>query len=101
MTADRRSHVEKRLGELLEYMGNDDSVKLCTKYRRDLLIRSTYEYSLSDTSKDKFLRYFFKYIELDMDDTEDIELDTDLLETLKSFADFLVDNFYLPRQFYV
>jgi hypothetical protein len=74
-------------------------------YRRPLLVRYTYEYSRSDLSRDIFLRAFFDPLDLDITSDQDINFDDDdddledqLGEKLTSFADFLLDNFFLPRQ---
>lgn len=66
-------------------------------YRRVTLIRLTHEYA---RSQDDFLRYFFKYMEGDLDQAlsrlANIDENGDLTSQLASFADYLVDNFFLP-----
>ncbi|KAH6606368.1 hypothetical protein Trco_005521 [Trichoderma cornu-damae] len=71
------------------------------KYNRPLLIRYTYEYTLSDESRDFFLQAFFQYLALSMTDDGDLHLsDEELVEELGSafsnFSDYLLDNFFLP-----
>jgi hypothetical protein len=70
-------------------------------YKRITLIRLTYEYVLSEISQENFLRYFFQQmaipIEKDMHfDDWDTEQKSELESSLTAFADFLVDNFFLP-----
>ena len=72
-------------------------------YKRITLIRLTYEYARSETSQDNFLRYFFQYtavtIERDIHfDDWDQEQKNAHESNLNTFADFLVDNFFLPRE---
>jgi hypothetical protein len=73
-------------------------------YKRISLVRLTYEYALS---RDSFLTYFFKYITgetsfsialsrfVDFDDWNS-ERKNELALGLTDFADYLVDNFFLP-----
>jgi len=77
-----------------------------TTYSRPLLIRYTYEYARSQESRDVFFRSFFRSLglSLDADDgsQEDDQLDWEggQVEVLRSaffaFADYLLDNFFLP-----
>jgi hypothetical protein len=73
-------------------------------YKRITLVRVTYEYALS---QDNFLRYFFLDMGRDLDfsqalvlfadfDDWDIQQKTEFASRLSAFADFLVDNFFLP-----
>jgi hypothetical protein len=72
-------------------------------YQRPLLIQYIYEYSLSDQSKDTFLRAVFDDIQVTLDDDEDINFsDTTFEEGIRSaltkFADYLIYHFFLPRK---
>lgn len=93
-TAGQRSHAGERFYSIIEYFGN--SINSSDKYKPNLLIRYTYEYSRSELSQDIFLRYFFRYLERDIDSNEAIEYDENLLDDVKEFADSLLDNFYFP-----
>lgn len=97
LTAGQRSHAKKRFESIIEYL-SDSSINSGERWKGDLLIRNTYEYSRSELSKDVFLCYFFGYIKQDIHSNEIVKFDKDLLDTLNNFADFLLDNFYLPRQ---
>lgn len=73
-----------------------------SKYKRHLLIRYTYEYALSEESQIHFLQTFYQALELSIDGEGRINLDdkeqaAQLWLKISAFADFLVDNFYLPR----
>ena len=70
-------------------------------YKRITLVRLTYEYALSEISRNKFLKYFFDFVQISTE--KDIHIDdwdakqkNELESSLTSFADFLVNNFFLP-----
>ncbi|KIH95185.1 hypothetical protein SPBR_03549 [Sporothrix brasiliensis 5110] len=69
-------------------------------YSQPRLVRYTYEYALSEESRDIFLRAFFKAVALGLDENElgeDRELDFENLNPLFSgFAEYLLNNFFLP-----
>ncbi|PTB45339.1 uncharacterized protein TrAFT101_000792 [Trichoderma asperellum] len=72
-----------------------------SKYKRHLLIRYTYEYALSEESRIHFLQTFYQALELSIDGEGRVNLDDKeqadkLWLKISAFADFLVDNFYLP-----
>ncbi|KAK3690482.1 hypothetical protein B0T22DRAFT_515937 [Podospora appendiculata] len=70
------------------------------QYSRPLLVRFTYEYSRSQESQDVFLRGFFRSMKLLLDepdvDLSDEQVEGDLRAALFEFADYLLDNFFLP-----
>lgn len=73
-----------------------------SKYKRHLLVRYTYEYALSEESRIHFLQIFFQALELTIDGEARVNLSdkaqaNQLWLKISAFADFLVDNFYLPR----
>ena len=70
-------------------------------YNRPALVRLTFEYARPGLSQDNFLRAFFPAMALSMDDPQNPDLDNpsleqELCDTLTRFAEFLVDNFFLP-----
>jgi hypothetical protein len=65
-------------------------------YNRSQLIRLTYDYARSPLSQDNFLRAFFASLELSMDGDE--ALDQPIRSKFFGFADYLVNNFFLPRK---
>lgn len=67
------------------------------QYNRASLVRLTYEYVRSEESRDTFLRAFFGSMELPMEGEEDVDL-SHLGPMLFSFADYLMDNFFLPSR---
>lgn len=94
LTVDQRSHAHRRFEKAIEYFGNH--VSSSAKFKPHLLIRYTYEFARSELSKDMILRFFFASIKIDIDSTEDIELNDSLLHELKDFADLLLNHFFAP-----
>ncbi|DAA78685.1 TPA_exp: Uncharacterized protein A8136_2470 [Trichophyton benhamiae CBS 112371] len=94
LTVDQRSHAHRRFEKAIEYFGNH--ISSSAKFKPHLLIRYTYEFARSELSKDMILRFFFASIKIDIDSTEDIELNDSLLHELKEFADLLLNHFFAP-----
>ncbi|KMP10108.1 hypothetical protein CIHG_04408 [Coccidioides immitis H538.4] len=96
LAADERARAKHQFYSIINHFsteGSDDS------YRRPLLVRYTYEYSRSELSQDTFLRAFFDCMSLDIAAEQDPDLDgkeNQLRDSLSSFADFLLDNFFIP-----
>ncbi|KAL2256825.1 hypothetical protein VTK26DRAFT_1067 [Humicola hyalothermophila] len=64
------------------------------EFSRSQLIRLTYDYARSSLSQDHFLRAFFDSLELSMDGDE--ARDERIRSKFFGFADYLIDNFFLP-----
>ncbi|KAK5635642.1 hypothetical protein RRF57_011354 [Xylaria bambusicola] len=76
--------------------GNQD-----TQYSAPRLVRLTYEHALSEPSRDNFLRAFFQAMVLSIEGPgAEAEAEAGDYEDLRSpffaFADYLLDNFFLP-----
>ena len=74
------------------------------KYDRVKLVRLTFEYARSKESQGNFLRAFFEAVDISIDKNDDIDLsDADrragLQESVHNFADYLFENFFLPRMY--
>jgi hypothetical protein len=87
-----------------------------SQYKHAQLIRLTYNYAQPSASQDNYLRAFFCSLGLSLDNldgensggednTENIaseDIDSDLDEQVRSsffgFADYLIDNFFLPSR---
>ena len=102
LTEDQRRTARARFLNIVTHFeaantANDDST-----YNRPALVRLTYEYARSTESQDNLLRAFFQSVALPIDGTQELHLedDPDLEEQLRGalvgFADFLLDNFFLP-----
>ncbi|KAI1272767.1 hypothetical protein F5Y07DRAFT_286290 [Xylaria sp. FL0933] len=65
------------------------------QYSPARLVRLTYEYALSEASRDNFLRAFFHAMDLSLEDQGHDDLE-DLRSPFFGFADYLLDNFFLP-----
>ncbi|GKU14969.1 unnamed protein product, partial [Fusarium langsethiae] len=83
------------------YFESDDTRQDHVKYDRLKLVRFTYEYSTSDESKGRLLTALFEFLDLSPSAHEDIKFEdstyrAELQAGLYKFADYLVDNFFLP-----
>ncbi|KAI0439343.1 hypothetical protein F4803DRAFT_47360 [Xylaria telfairii] len=91
----QRSVARDRFNRIIDYF-NTDNPSDRSPYNRSQLIRFTYQYALSEQSQDILLRTFFRAMTLSVDnDNEDINFD-ELRSKFFSFADYLLDNFFLP-----
>ncbi|KAK3937569.1 hypothetical protein QBC46DRAFT_366093 [Diplogelasinospora grovesii] len=86
--------------KLLTVVGKKDGSRSggC-QYNRPLLISLTYEHARSEESQDIFLRAFFQSMALSVDSENDVDFENneqDLGSALSRFADYLLDNFFLP-----
>lgn len=85
---------------------NKNAGKRGTRYNQPLLVRLTYENARSEESRDVFLRAFFRSMALSLDGEDlksDFDVDfgnetveADLRSSLIGFAEYLIDNFFLP-----
>ncbi|KMU87449.1 hypothetical protein CIHG_05244 [Coccidioides immitis H538.4] len=92
----KRTQAKQRFYSIINYCRTEKSPDAA--YSRPLLVQYTYEYSCSELSQDTFLRAFFESIDLDVAGG-DIDFDDngdEINEKLTSFADFLLDNFFIP-----
>ncbi|KIW39839.1 uncharacterized protein PV06_08413 [Exophiala oligosperma] len=66
-------------------------------YKHVTLVRLTYEYARSETSRDNFLHFFFEHTQIPMDDSLSRSVPTvDYEPQLIAFAETLFENFFLP-----
>ncbi|OAP55738.1 hypothetical protein AYL99_09890 [Fonsecaea erecta] len=66
-------------------------------YKQVTLVRLTYRYARSETSKDSFLRLFFQHTQIPIEASERFSPShSDYGPRLVAFADTLVENFFLP-----
>ncbi|KAF2454343.1 hypothetical protein BDY21DRAFT_353691 [Lineolata rhizophorae] len=71
------------------------------RYNRPRLVRLTFEHALSEESKDNVLRAFFRFMPSPMDEDKDIDftnedLEKEVYSSLIGFAEYLLNNFFLP-----
>ncbi|TGJ83076.1 hypothetical protein E0Z10_g5688 [Xylaria hypoxylon] len=90
----QRSVAKDRFNRIVDYFNTDDPSNR-SPYGRSQLIRFTYQYALSEQSQDNLLRAFFQAMTLSLDDDDDFDFD-ELRPKFFSFADYLLDNFFLP-----
>ncbi|KAK0734182.1 hypothetical protein B0T26DRAFT_736936 [Lasiosphaeria miniovina] len=111
LTADARARARRRLYHVVQHFETAETgaarrgSQRGIYYNRPLLVRLTYEYARSEESRDVFLVTLFRSMALDLDyeDTNDDDIDVrnehveERLRTgLYGFAEYLVDNFFLP-----
>lgn len=95
--AAERTVARRRFYRIINHF--QDANESChSQYSRPVLIRLTYEYARSEESRDLFLRAFFKSIGLPVisDNDSDFANKEGLSSAIAIFADYLIDNFFLP-----
>lgn len=101
LAANLRAHAKDQFYNIIDHcQAVEESEELRLPYSRVLLVRYTYEYSRSELSQDTFLRAFFEFMDLDITAQSNLDFDADgnqLADSLATFADFLFDNFFVPR----
>lgn len=98
---EERIRARSRFYEILNRYENRTNVLSNGQYSRTKLLQLTYEYAISEKSKDHVLRAFFNAIGLPMEEDGvglSKEEEDGILPKLVGFADFLIDNFFLPRE---
>ncbi|KAM5445468.1 hypothetical protein MaudCBS49596_007452 [Microsporum audouinii] len=100
LSAEVRSQATCRFYSIVEYCRAEElATGSRLTYSHALLIRCTYEYSRSEASKDRFLRAFFESMRMDIAIGKDPDFTSQgnqLRENLTVFAEFLLDNFFIP-----
>ncbi|KAI0837286.1 hypothetical protein F5Y06DRAFT_271260 [Hypoxylon sp. FL0890] len=91
--ADQRSVATNKFHRIVNYFNTRDTDR--GPYNRSQLVNLTHQYALTEESRDNLLRAFFKVMTLSVDHDEDIDFD-ELRPKFFGFADFLLDNFFLP-----
>ncbi|OTB20190.1 hypothetical protein K445DRAFT_323905 [Daldinia sp. EC12] len=92
--SDEQIEGRRKFYHILENLETqDDSSK--PQYSRSQLVRLTYGYALSEESRDNYLRAFFKALSVPIDGQENINVE-EYRPKVFDFADYLLDNFFLP-----
>ncbi|KAI5917332.1 hypothetical protein F4810DRAFT_696845 [Camillea tinctor] len=95
LDTDLRDHATSRFHIICKHF-DDITGMPKEEFSRPKLILYTYQYSLSQQSKDHFLRVFFHAIYLPIDDnSEDIDY-PEIRPKFFDFGDYLFNNFFLP-----
>ncbi|EEQ33750.1 hypothetical protein McanMca71_003902 [Microsporum canis] len=95
LSADERSRAQGVLDRIINRLASHSHVN--HGYSCHLLVRHSYDYSLSELSKDTFLRVFFNFMELEISSDEDIDTDDDHIPPkFIQFADMLIEKFFFP-----
>ncbi|EKJ72467.1 hypothetical protein FPSE_07348 [Fusarium pseudograminearum CS3096] len=103
------SSAKRRFDQIVNHFGSEGEGEGFRPgrdtYDRVKLVSLTYEHSANEKSKERLLASFFAFAGLpitsDEDEDEDIDFDDpnrrdELRASLDNFADYLVDNFFLP-----
>ncbi|KAI0527764.1 hypothetical protein F5B22DRAFT_3173 [Xylaria bambusicola] len=97
----QRNDARRRFYRIVEHFGASGAIdRAPPKYEPPRLVRYTYEYALSEESRDNFLRAFFRAMTLSLTGQSGDDNDLDDLENIRSlffgFASYLLDYFFLP-----
>ncbi|KAI1382543.1 uncharacterized protein F4822DRAFT_150778 [Hypoxylon trugodes] len=96
LEAAQRIVAKRRFYRIIEHFETSSNNSDGSPYKRPQLVRFTYEYALSEESRDNLLRAFFRAMALSMgDDNQSIDFE-ELRLVFFDFADYLLDNFFLP-----
>ncbi|KAI0102885.1 hypothetical protein GGR51DRAFT_525724 [Nemania sp. FL0031] len=90
---DQRFVATNKFHRIVDYFNSRDTE--CVSYNRYQLVNLTHRYALTEESRDNLLRTFFKATDLSVVDDETIDFN-ELRPKFLGFADFLLDNFFLP-----
>lgn len=98
----QRADAKRRFSRIVNHFlpaSEIDSSARSQTYSPPRLICLTYKYALSDEARDNFLRAFFLSVNLPIlaGDTGHDDGDLEILRpSVFGFADYLLDNFFLP-----
>ncbi|KAL8334541.1 hypothetical protein RB598_009020 [Gaeumannomyces tritici] len=108
MEEDTRAQASARMRHILQHyetaIANQQPQPQPQHYNRPALVRLTHDYALSDASKALFLSSFFEHLDLplagNVTDPDinfgDSEVEARLCAAVNAFAEYLMDNFFLP-----
>lgn len=92
---DQRDRIKQRFYHIIAHFETTSSNS--RPYNPTRLVRFTYEYALSEESQDNFLRAVFQAMSLSIDEDAPADFDFEQLRSsFLGFADYLLDNFFLP-----
>ncbi|EJT68940.1 hypothetical protein GGTG_13528 [Gaeumannomyces tritici R3-111a-1] len=104
MEEDTRAQANIRMRHILQHCEAAANQQPQQGYNHPALVRLTHDYARSDDSKSLFLSSFFEHLDLplagnvtDSDvDFGDPEVKERLCKSVDAFAEYLMDNFFLP-----
>ncbi|KAM3548482.1 hypothetical protein ARSEF4850_009385 [Beauveria asiatica] len=99
LTEEARNQAETIFYAIVDHFRDQDPSN--DEYDRTALVRYTYEYALTEKAKDNLLQAFFRSITIPLTDTVDVDLinkekENEIWLKLAGFADYLLNNFFLP-----
>ncbi|RYO88588.1 hypothetical protein DL763_005932 [Monosporascus cannonballus] len=95
LETDQRIKAKNRFYSIVTHFDTAENNSNRSPYKRSQLIRYTYEYALSEASKNNFLLAFFQAMGLSIDKDGDSNFE-EIGSAFFDFADYLLDNFFLP-----
>lgn len=99
----QRINASRRFYSIVNHFDNGENPTGGVSYNRPRLIRLTYEYALSNESRDLILQAFFRSLGLALDDEAEVVFggqEDDIRSNVYGFAEYLMDNFFLPCAFF-
>ncbi|EXL90098.1 hypothetical protein NOF04DRAFT_3415 [Fusarium oxysporum II5] len=101
LSESHRASAIRRFYQVIKHFDDNDIKRGQDQYDRVKLVRFTYEYSTNQVSKDNVLIAVFEFLKLSISSEEDIDFEDatyqgQLKTHLYEFADYLIDNFFLP-----
>jgi hypothetical protein len=102
LSESHRASAIRRFYQVIKHFDGNNIKRGQDQYDRVKLVRFTYEYSTNQVSKDNVLIAVFEFLKLSISSEEDIDFEDatyrgQLKTHLYEFADYLIDNFFLPR----
>lgn len=102
LSESHRASAIRRFYQVINYFDGNDTKRGQNQYDKVKLVLFTYEYSTNQVSKDNVLIAVFEFLKLSISAEEDIDFKdatyrSELKNHLYEFADYLIDNFFLPR----
>ncbi|RYO84436.1 hypothetical protein DL766_008527 [Monosporascus sp. MC13-8B] len=95
LETDQRIKATNKFYSIVKHFVTAEKNSNRSHYKRSQLIHYTHEYALSQESKDSFLLAFFEAMGLSIDKDGDSDFEH-IESTFFDFADYLLDNFFLP-----
>ena len=93
--------ASRRFCDLINHLGDLPNNRSWDGYDRVKLVRLTYEFALFEESKGNFLRALFEVADIPINgdeiDLDDADRWVQIQDSITDFADYLFENFFLPR----
>ncbi|KAF5132772.1 hypothetical protein E5D57_003392 [Metarhizium anisopliae] len=103
MEHDDRGVAEQRFYRIAIHYENNQPTLPGGQYNHPKLLGLMHEFAIPEKSKDHFLQAVFNAIGSSIQEQDDVDLSDNktehrIREKVVEFADYLIDNFFLPRE---